>query len=117
MLMSRRKPADNVQDALMPDANIWETAMNMGLPICTQPAAYRMLAEQLHTLGSSDALLNGAIAIASHHLPDLDPAAIDQQIQDHANAVRSRVRSTRRQVLVAHLHDYLFDELGFAGNR
>lgn len=91
--------------------------MNQGLPICSEPTAYQMLAAQLPTLGSSDALLNAAIAIASHHLHDLDPAAIDEQIQEHANTVRSRVRSTRRQVLVAHLHDYLFEELGFAGNR
>jgi regulator of sirC expression with transglutaminase-like and TPR domain len=91
--------------------------MNEGLPICCDLQAYRLLEAQVPSLASSDALLNGAIAIASHQLHNLDLAQVDQTIQDHANKVRSRVRSNRRHVLLAHLHDYLFDELGFAGNR
>jgi len=91
---------------------------NSGLPICCDPEAYRLLARQLPALNSPDALLLGAVAIARHQIRDVDPAHVDQTIQEHANKVRSRVRSTaQRQALLAHLHDYLFDELGFAGNR
>ena len=91
--------------------------MNEGLPICCNPQAYRLLESQVPTLGSSDALLIGAVAIASHQLADIDPASVDETIQNHANKIRGRVRSNRRHVLVAHLHDYLFEELNFAGNR
>ncbi|QOV92025.1 SirB1 family protein [Humisphaera borealis] len=91
--------------------------MNQALPICCNPQAYRLLESQVASLGSSDALLNGAVAIASHQLRDVDLASVDQAIQEHANKIRSRVRSSRRHVLVAHLHEYLFEELAFVGNR
>jgi regulator of sirC expression with transglutaminase-like and TPR domain len=86
-------------------------------PICCTPEAFDLLARQLPSINSTDALLMGAVAIASHQIHDLDPAAVDQTIQNHANKVRSRVRSAHRQALLAHLHDYLFDDLGFAGNK
>lgn len=86
-------------------------------PICCSPAAFDLIARQLPSINSPDALLMGAVAIARHQIRDLDPAAVDQAIQGHANKVRARVRSPHKQALVAHLHDYLFDELGFAGNR
>ncbi len=87
-------------------------------PICCNPEAFDLLARQLPSINSPDALLLGSVAIARHQIQDLDAAVVDQTIQEHANRVRSRVRSTaQRQALLAHLHDYLFDELGFAGNR
>ncbi|MDB5294458.1 MAG: hypothetical protein JWO31_441 [Phycisphaerales bacterium] len=92
--------------------------MTPALPVCCNPEAFRLLARQLSALNSSDALLVGLVAIARHQCRSADPVAVDGQIQEHANKVRSRVRSTaQRQALLAHLHDYLFDELGFAGNR
>lgn len=88
------------------------------LPICCDPDAFQLLARQVLLLNSSDALLAGAVAIARHQIRDVDLAKVDQTIQHHANTVRSRVRSNaQRQALLAHLHGYLFDELGFAGNR
>ncbi|HEX8914694.1 MAG TPA: transglutaminase-like domain-containing protein [Humisphaera sp.] len=87
-------------------------------PICCSPDSFEQLARQLSSLNSPDALLLGAVAIARHQIRDADPAQVDEAIQQHANKVRSRVRSTaQKQALLAHLHDYLFDELGFAGNR
>jgi regulator of sirC expression with transglutaminase-like and TPR domain len=87
-------------------------------PICCSTDSFDQLARQLSSLNSPDALLLGSVAIARHQIRDADAAHVDQTIQDHANKVRSRVRSTaQKQALLAHLHDYLFDELGFAGNR
>lgn len=91
--------------------------MDQGLPICCDPQAYQLLSSQLNVLSSPDSLLVGAVAISSHQLRDVDLVSVDETIQEHANKVRSRVRSSRRHVLIAHLHDYLFDELNFAGNR
>ncbi len=65
---------------------------------------------------SSDALFFGAVAIAMHQTPDVNPRTVAGTIESHADAVRSRVRGPQTQAILAHLHDYLFDELGFTGN-
>jgi len=86
------------------------------LPLCCSPKAFRLLSEQLTHINSPDALLNGAVAISMHQTDDVDPAVVDATIQQYADAVRARVRGRQPQAQLAHLHDYLFDELGFAGN-
>jgi regulator of sirC expression with transglutaminase-like and TPR domain len=86
------------------------------LPFCCTPAAFQLLLRQVRVVDSSDALLHGAIAIAMHQLPDIDPAHVDSQIQNISDAVRRRVRGSQPQAMLAHLHHYLFDELGFTGN-
>jgi len=90
--------------------------MDVRLPLCANPPGFRYLADQLIAIESPDALLNGAIAVAMHQMPDVDPGAIDRTIQGYADTIRKRVRGRQPQALLAHLHDYLFDELGFSGN-
>lgn len=90
--------------------------MNPTLPICCSSKAFAFLSEQLPCLNSSDGLLQGAAAIAMHQMEDVDVADIDAQLQHFTDTVRSRVRGPQTQALLAHLHDYLFDELGFEGN-
>ena len=90
--------------------------MSPSLPLCCSPASYQLLTRQLPTINSPDALLNGAIAIALHQMEEADPAAVDATIQYYADTVRSRVRGSQTQALLAHLHEYLFDELKFVGN-
>ena len=86
------------------------------LPQCCSPKAFSLFAKQINHIQSPDALLNGAVAIAMHQLPDVDPTAVDNTIQKYADTVRSRVRGHQPQAILAHLHGYLFDELGFTGN-
>jgi len=86
------------------------------LPQCCKPAAFALLARQVSVINSPDALLHGAVAIAIHQLPDVDPAQVDGQLQRYADAVRSRVRGSQPQALLAHLHEVLFEEEGFVGN-
>src|SRR5436190_14798871 len=90
--------------------------MSPSLPLCCSPQSFHLLAKQLPTINSPDALLNGAIAIAMHQMEDVDPAAVDATIQQYADDIRSRVRGNQPQAVLAHLHGYLFDELGFSGN-
>jgi len=87
------------------------------LPICCSSDSFDLLSRQLVTINSPDALLLGAVAIARHQIQDVDAMAVDQTIQDHANKIRSRVKSSQKVALLAHLHEYLFEELGFVGNR
>lgn len=90
--------------------------MTTSLPLCSSPRAYALLARQLPTMSSPDALLYGAVAISMHQLEEVDAGKVDGTIQRYADTVRGRVRGVQPQALLAHLHDYLFDELGFAGN-
>ena len=91
--------------------------MSSAKPVCCTSDAFEMLKRQLSAIDSPDALILGAISIARHQIRDIEPAMVDLSIQNHANRVRSRVKSGQRQALLAHLHEYLFEELGFAGNK
>jgi regulator of sirC expression with transglutaminase-like and TPR domain len=90
--------------------------MKTPLPLCCTPQAFELLTGQIDAIESSDALLHGAVAIAMHQFNDVDPAKVDGQLQAMVDVVRQRVRGNQPQALLAHLHDYLFDELGFTGN-
>jgi regulator of sirC expression with transglutaminase-like and TPR domain len=86
------------------------------LPICCTPEAFQQLAGQLPTLNSPDALLHSACAVAMHQHPDLDIADVDATLQGYADAIRARVNGAQPQAMLAHLHAFLFEEQGFAGN-
>jgi len=90
--------------------------MNPALPLCCAPKAFKLLTAQLPSINSSDALLHGAIAIAMHQTDGVDPAKVDATLQSFADTVRSRVRGSQPQAVLAHLHEFLFEEQGFTGN-
>ncbi len=90
--------------------------MLLNSPLCCKPVAYRLLGRQLSSVGSSEALLSGALAIAMHEMPGLKVEAVGADLQAIADRVRSRVRGSQPQALLAHLHDVLFDEDGFRGD-
>jgi regulator of sirC expression with transglutaminase-like and TPR domain len=46
----------------------------------------------------------------------MDPSQADATLQSYADTIRSRVRGSQPQALLAHMHDYLFEELKFTGN-
>jgi regulator of sirC expression with transglutaminase-like and TPR domain len=85
-------------------------------PLCCSPDAFNLLARQLPVINSSDALLNCAVAISLHQMEGVKIHSIDRQLQGYADRVRSRVKGSQPQALLAHLHDVLFDEEGFCGN-
>jgi len=86
------------------------------LPICCSPEAFGLLAAQIPSINSADALLHGAVAISMHQLKTADVAQADRTIQKFADDIRKRVRGAQSQALLAHMHDYLFEEQGFTGN-
>lgn len=90
--------------------------MHQSLPVCCALQAFQLLQRQLGCLECPDALMIGAVAVAMHALGDVDLSAVDARLQGYADAVRSRVRRQLPQAVVAHLHDVLFEEEGFAGN-
>jgi regulator of sirC expression with transglutaminase-like and TPR domain len=90
--------------------------MDAARPAYCRPAAYRAFAAELPTLQAGDGLFRAAWAIARHELPEADVVAGASVIANLAHAVRRRVRSPSQQALLAHLHDVLFDVIGFRGN-
>ena len=90
--------------------------MKPTLPLCCSSRSFGLMARQLAAINSSDALLQGAIAISMHQMEEVDPAAVDATLQKYADSVRSRVRGHQPQALLAHLHEFLFEEEGFAGD-
>jgi regulator of sirC expression with transglutaminase-like and TPR domain len=86
------------------------------LPICCSPDAYRLLADQLPVINSADALIQGASAVAMHQLKSTDPTRVDETLQGYVDTIRARVRGSQPQALLAHMHEYLFEDLGLAGN-
>lgn len=90
--------------------------MNASLPSCCSPAAFNLLSSQSRMLESSDALLHGAVAIAMHQFPAIDAGAVDATLQRYADTVRERVRGSQPQAMLAHLHEFLFDQEGFIGD-
>lgn len=90
--------------------------MKPPIPLCCSSHAFNLMARQAMAIHSPDALLEGALAISMHQIPDIDTGYIDRILQSYADTVRSRVRGPQQQALMAHLHEFLFDELGFCGN-
>lgn len=90
--------------------------MDLPDPVFCRPQAYRLLAEQLPVLETTNGLVRAATALAMHELDDADPRLVDRQITDLVDVVRGRVRSSDIQAVLAHAHDVLFEEVGFVGN-
>src|SRR5437763_1849499 len=86
------------------------------LPLCCTPEAYKLLRRQAAAIESPDALVQGAIAIAMHQLETVRPEEIDGTLQRYADTVRARVRGSQPQALLAHLHEFLFEEERYFGN-
>ncbi len=85
-------------------------------PLCCSVKAFELLRAQIDSMDSPDALLNGAVAIAMHQMHETDPAKVDAKIQGMVDLVRARVHGHNPQAILAHLHQFLFDEKDFRGN-
>jgi regulator of sirC expression with transglutaminase-like and TPR domain len=90
--------------------------MKPTLPLCCTPAAFALMSRQVEVIDSPDALLEGAVAIAMHRMETVEVGHVDRTIQSYADAIRKRVRGPQPQAVLAHLHEYLFEEQKFSGN-
>lgn len=93
--------------------------MKTALPLCCTPGAYAAFARHVAKIETPLGLLRAAAALAGHH----DPVApvvlgtdVERVLNGFAKMIKSRVRGPQPQARIAHLHAYLFDELGFTGN-
>jgi regulator of sirC expression with transglutaminase-like and TPR domain len=81
----------------------------------------RATAELLAALnGAGDGLASAALAIARVEYPNLDPIPYEQHLERMGEAAQGRLerhREARLDLRVAALNAYLYEELGFSGNR
>ena len=86
------------------------------MPAYCHPAAFAAFAEEMPRVETTSGLFRAAFAIARHENPTADVEAGEAIIVELAETVRRRVRSESPQAKLAHLHDVLFDVVGFVGN-
>jgi len=82
---------------------------------CREPA-YLAFAEQLPLLGTTRGLFRAAFAISQHERTTANVDQAEHVIASLAEAVCRRVHSANLQARLAHLHDVLFELIGFRGN-
>lgn len=84
-------------------------------PLCCQRKAWDVLSVQVPTVETPESLIRAAVAVSLHQYPMGDADLAVETLRSMGTEIRNRVRGTQPQALVAHLHDYLFEELGFRG--
>ncbi len=88
----------------------------MDAPIHCRSEAYWTFCDEIERLDSSEALLNAAVAISMHFLPNAKVRTAQLDIAEIADLITERVSSGKPRALAAHLHHVMFDELGFHGD-
>src|SRR4051812_39959808 len=85
-------------------------------PAYCRTAAYDAFALEIRRLDTTEGLFRAAFAIARHELPAANVGRAESAIADLADTVARRVHSPNVEAKLAHLHDVLFDVVGFVGN-
>jgi regulator of sirC expression with transglutaminase-like and TPR domain len=85
-------------------------------PAYCRPLAFAAFCDAIEDCNSLGGLTSAATAIARHELPHSDPAAVESTLDQLAAAVRRAAPSGSVAARLAHLHDLLFDVVGFRGN-
>jgi regulator of sirC expression with transglutaminase-like and TPR domain len=86
------------------------------MPAYCHPTAYETFAAEMPRVDSTAGLFRAAFAIARHEHPTADVGQAEATIVELRETVRRRVRTPNTEAKLAHLHDVLFDLVGFAGN-
>lgn len=82
---------------------------------CSRPV-YNYFLEALEHMDTMDGLLQAAIAISMHGDPQTYPEQILEQMQEISDRVLQQCHTETPKALVSHLHDVMFDQMGFKGN-
>ncbi len=88
----------------------------MIVPAYCRPSAFEALACELPLLSTRRGLVRAACAVASHEHAELKARSTLESLDLVVTTVRRRAPSASPNAQLAHLHDMLFDVLGFRGN-
>ena len=86
------------------------------MPAYCHTAAYDAFAREMPRVDTTSGLFRAAFAIARHEHPAAEVEQAEATIAELSETVRRRVRSPSVEAKLAHLHDVLFDVVGFTGN-
>jgi regulator of sirC expression with transglutaminase-like and TPR domain len=86
------------------------------MPAYCHPAAYTAFSAEMARVDTTAGLFRAAFAIAQHEQPPADVERAEATIGELTETVRRRVRSPSVEARLAHLHDVLFEVVGFVGN-
>jgi regulator of sirC expression with transglutaminase-like and TPR domain len=86
------------------------------MPAYCHPAAYAAFAGEMRRVETTAGLFRAAFAIARHEQPTADVTQAEAIVSDLSETVRRRVHSPNLDAKLAHLHDVLFEVVGFVGN-
>ena len=86
------------------------------MPAYCHPAAHTAFAREMPHVDTTRGLFRAAFAIAQHERPAANVDQSEATIHQLADTVNGRVRSANSEARLAHLHDVLFDVVGFSGN-
>lgn len=85
-------------------------------PVHCRPEAWSLLQGQLDRIETTEGLLGGALALALHAEPALEPERVEIELDRITESIRARLHSDDPRAAVAHAHAVLFDEMGFRGD-
>jgi regulator of sirC expression with transglutaminase-like and TPR domain len=88
----------------------------MHSPAYCRPAAFAAFAGGLPHIETTRGLFRAAFAIAQHERPNANVAQAEVAVAQLIDTVRRRVHTPNADAKLAHLHDVLFDVIGFRGN-
>lgn len=88
----------------------------MDVPVHCRSEAYWTFCREIEQLDTSQGLLNAVVAVSMHFLPNAEVRSVQLEIDEISSRILSRVPSGHPRALAAHLHDVLFEELGFHGD-
>lgn len=84
-------------------------------PAYCRPEAMELLRRELPAAHTPMGLARAACALARHADESADADAVEDQLRRLGDAVQRRLRSSQHEAALAHLHDVLFDLIGFRG--
>jgi regulator of sirC expression with transglutaminase-like and TPR domain len=90
--------------------------MDIAGPAYCRAGAFRAFRAAVSECDSPTGLFRAGWAIALHEKPEAELAAGETALDNLADTVRRRVRSRSPEAMLAHLHDVMFDVIGFRGN-
>lgn len=87
------------------------------LPICCGPVAFKHLRRCVGSIASTDGLLQCALAVGMQGANKGNCLDVKGTLESYADTIRQRVKGKQGQALLAHMHEYLFEELKISGNK
>src|SRR2546421_4825235 len=86
------------------------------MPAYCRQTAFDAFALEIPRVESTAGLFRAAFAISRHELPNANVGQAEATLAELGETIAKRVKSPNVEARLAHLHDVMFDVVGFVGN-